>query len=179
MHFKIHENTHDLLLYIIKKGSPTLVITIPRNNSWDNIKRYIDSKLSVKFSEECSICFSKQINSRVLCLRCKGEGCMYCYIAIYRNNKGIIVCPFCRFRYGNRVQKHLIEKGVHDIIERFRICNIHYFQDNYDLDFLMADNLPVQNYTSMYHFIQNFIIIIYFIYFYFIIQQIFIELYKR
>jgi hypothetical protein len=93
-------------------------MTILEENTWDEIKRHIDAKLSNEKSNECSICSTNVIiKRRVSCTKCASDWCIDCYINIFRTKKGIIKCPFCRFTYGNQFPDYMIEIGVQQILD--------------------------------------------------------------
>jgi hypothetical protein len=69
-------------------------------------------------SEECSICCTQEIQkARVSCPKCPRDWCVNCYVIIFRTNKGIIKCPFCRWTYGNKFPEHMVEIGVQQILD--------------------------------------------------------------
>ena len=95
-----------------------VLISIVEDNTWDEIKRHIDVKLSDKKDKDCSICdntFAGKIG-RVTCNKCAGEYCSNCYINIFRIGKGIMPCPFCRDTIGVEHPDYLIEP----LIEKLR-----------------------------------------------------------
>lgn len=113
--FRKHECTNDLQIIFTDKKA---IMTILEENTWDEIKRHIDAKLSNKKSNECSICYTNVIiKRRVSCTKCASDWCIDCYINIFRTNKGIIKCPFCRFTYGNQFPDYMIEIGVQQILD--------------------------------------------------------------
>ncbi len=94
-------------------------MTVLESNTWDEIKRHIDAKMSNEKNDECSICSTKEIQKRrVTCPKCASDWCVNCYINIFRTNKGIIKCPFCRFAYGQEVPDCMVEIGVKQILDR-------------------------------------------------------------
>jgi hypothetical protein len=118
--FKKHEITGDLEIWFPLKNS---IMTISDGNnffSWDEIRRHIDAKMSNAKSEDCSICLTPEIQKvRVSCPKCANNWCMNCYVSIYRTNKGLMKCPFCRWTYGKKVPEHIVEMGVQQILKRF------------------------------------------------------------
>ena len=112
--FKKHKITGQLELWFLDKNA---IMTIPKEDTWDEIKRHIDAKMSIEKQIECSICSTKTIQfCRVSCNKCASDWCIDCYINIFRTNKGIIKCPFCRYSYGNRLPDNMIEIGVKQIL---------------------------------------------------------------
>ena len=112
--FKKHEITGDLQIIFTNKKA---IMTVLQSNTWDEIKRHIDVKMSNKQNDECSICSTNEIQKRrVTCTKCASDWCVNCYIIIFRTNKGIIKCPFCRFAYGKEFPEHMVEIGVQQIL---------------------------------------------------------------
>lgn len=113
--FKKHEITGDLQIIFTNKKA---IMTILDCNTWDEIKRHIDAKMSNERNDECSICSTKEMQKRrVTCTKCASEWCIDCYISIFRTNKGIIKCPFCRFAYGQEFPEYMVEFGVQQILD--------------------------------------------------------------
>ena len=116
--FKKHEITGDLQIIFTNKKA---IITILESNTWDEIKRHIDAKMSNEKNDECSICYTKDIQKRrVTCTKCASDWCANCYISIFRTNKGIIKCPFCRFAYGEEFPECMVEIGVQQILRKLK-----------------------------------------------------------
>jgi len=114
--FTKHEITGDLQIIFTNKKA---IMTILESNTWDEIKRHIDAKMSDEENDECSICFTNEVQERrVTCTKCASDWCVNCYISIFRTNKGIIKCPFCRFAYGQEFPEHMIEICVQQILQK-------------------------------------------------------------
>ena len=108
--FVRNEITGELELLFPKKRAMT---TIKATNSWREIKRHIDAKISEKKSSECPICSSEKIQKRrVSCTKCAEAWCVDCYINIFRANKGITKCPFCRYEVGFEMSDSMFESGI-------------------------------------------------------------------
>jgi hypothetical protein len=89
-------------------------ITILQNDKWNKIKKHIEHKLN-GFSGECSICLNKIIKN-VSCNNCLNNWCGDCYINLFKNGKGIIICPYCRFSFGENIQDdNIINLCIDDI----------------------------------------------------------------
>jgi uncharacterized paraquat-inducible protein A len=113
--FRLHKITGAIQIIFIDKHA---IMSITDCNTWDEIKRHIDAKISNEKSNECSICFTDKIKKRrVSCAKCANNWCVYCYIEIFRENNGLIVCPFCRYTYGNRFPSFMVELGVKEILQ--------------------------------------------------------------
>ena len=103
------------------------ILSILKENTWEDIKRNIDNKISNIKPVECSICLSKKIQKRkVCCPKCSFDTCASCYINIFRTNKGIIKCPFCRYTYGNEFPDEMIEIGVQEILYKLNVDSFLY-----------------------------------------------------
>ena len=113
--FRKHEITGDLQIIFTNKKA---IMTILESNTWDEIKRHIDAKMSNDQTNECSICSADEQKKRVTCTKCASEYCVNCYVSIFRTNKGIIKCPFCRFNYGQEMPDFMVEMGVQQILGR-------------------------------------------------------------
>ena len=84
--------------------------------TWDNVKLRINNAINSEPNEDCSICMTKyMLNRYVACNKCGNNYCVNCYIAIFKANKGLIVCPFCRKMYGIELSEDEIELGVQNI----------------------------------------------------------------
>lgn len=115
--FNKNELTGDLEIIFVNKKA---LMTILECNTWEEIKRHIDAKMSNGKNEQCFICFSKFSNEtqklRVSCAKCANDYCVDCYISIFRTNKGMIKCPFCRYTFGVEFPDSMIEIGVQNIL---------------------------------------------------------------
>jgi len=114
--YKLDEDTHDLRLYISMIKNKIIIITINKNKNKtiEEIIKYIEQKLYNESlnNNECSICFNENNYCKIYCIQCTGDWCMNCYIDIFRKNEGIIICPFCRYIYGHKCPKNMIEKKI-------------------------------------------------------------------
>jgi hypothetical protein len=95
------------------------IITILECNIWDEIKRHIYAKMRSERQDECFICSNEIIQKcRISCPKCASYWCLDCYISIFRTNKGVIKCPFCRFTYGQKFPDYMIEMGIKEILHK-------------------------------------------------------------
>jgi len=106
-------NNIELVLNRIKA-----IITILEDNTWDEIKRHIDAKLNSDEYISCSICSEDMKHKKVSCPHCANYWCIPCYINIFRANRGLIKCPYCRFEYGYKQSDEMVEAGILDIISK-------------------------------------------------------------
>ena len=111
-----HTGDVELVFHRIKA-----VLSILDTNTWDEIKRHIDAKLNSKNNNSCSICLGDMSVKKVSCPKCANYWCIQCYIDIFKVNRGIIKCPYCRFQYGNEYPDELVELGVQEIKMKMRL----------------------------------------------------------
>ena len=100
-------------LYFIEYHS---MMTILPDNTWDEIKRIIDSKIKQTNDKDCLICCSLIKNKSVSCNKCSIRFCLKCYADIFKANKGLIVCPFCRYTFGRIMHPFEVEQCYNDIL---------------------------------------------------------------
>jgi DNA-directed RNA polymerase subunit RPC12/RpoP len=80
------------------------IMTLCHDSKWDEIKRYIDSIMTIEKNNICSICSTDNIIlQRVKCRKCSSEMCMICFKNIIITNKGIIKCPYCRHEVNTKM----------------------------------------------------------------------------
>ena len=48
-------------------------------------------------------------NKVVMCNQCCNHYCKNCYINIFEENEGIIICPYCRYITGNKMDIMLVK----------------------------------------------------------------------
>ncbi len=115
---KCDYNDKYLNVRFTSKTNYCVKVTIMDDDTWDEIKRRIDSRLNYKKERDCSICsntFENKIKA-VHCKKCSVVYCTDCYINIFRTNKGIIKCPFCRFEFGDIYPAYMVEIAVQEIL---------------------------------------------------------------
>lgn len=91
--FRFNQNTQLLEIVFIEEKS---VMSILKDNTWEENKRHINAIISKNKNTDCSICFNKII-SRTGCSKCSVDWCVECYINLFKTGQGIIKCPFCRY----------------------------------------------------------------------------------
>ena len=98
------------------------LFTILPSNTWLEIKRIIDSKISDKKSDECNICCSNKLIhiTRVSCCRCSESWCIGCNTKLFVVNKGLAVCPYCKYTFGQVVPNHILQLGVYEVLSRYK-----------------------------------------------------------
>ena len=92
------------------------LLTITKGHKWNILRQNIDKQLSRK-KGACHICCEPKVNN-VSCPKCVGDICGECYINSYISNQGLIICPYCRFTYGEKIPKSFIMLGVNDIRQK-------------------------------------------------------------
>lgn len=115
---KFNRKDGNPLIFFSNRGA---VLTILEENTWDEVRRRIDSVMSndrcITNIRICSICSNRQ-NEMVACAKCAKDSCIDCYINIIRTNKGFSKCAFCRYTMGRQVPDHEIEEFVEQIFIR-------------------------------------------------------------
>lgn len=104
-------------LYFINHHS---MMTILYENTWDEIKRIIDSKIKQTNNEDCLICFSSIKNRSISCNKCSNRWCIKCYADIFKANKGLVVCPFCRYTIGTIMNSFQVEIRYNNILRDYK-----------------------------------------------------------
>lgn len=89
------------------------IITISPSVKWNDLKKHIDKRLSNK-ETICSIC-ECEIKRKIACTECYNIWCLECYINLFRSGQGIIKCPYCRYEYGIKMSKQMVELGILEI----------------------------------------------------------------
>ena len=106
-------------MVIVFKGSGHRgKITISPDDKWDGIKDRIETALNNKRGT-CKVC-DEEIKVNATCNSCQGNYCMECYINIFRENKGMIVCPYCNYTFGIKTPNNMIEACITNIREKAR-----------------------------------------------------------
>lgn len=104
--------------YSVKIG-PNIIITILPGESWINIKKNIDLKLSSlnQYENICRLC-ELEMKAKTACNKCKKTCCIECYIKNFKANKGIIKCDNCLCTFGVKTPDEYIDVLVDDIREK-------------------------------------------------------------
>jgi hypothetical protein len=89
------------------------LISILPDSKWLEVKRHINIKLKNEI-KDCNICFNK-IKTNITCNKCANNWCSDCYINLYITGKGIVSCPMCRYKTGERLPKWAVDFGVEEI----------------------------------------------------------------
>lgn len=93
------------------------IISIMVENNWTEIKRHIEKKIKTQDTGiygDCDICY-EEIKKNTTCPKCANNCCLECYIKIFTDGEGIIKCPHCRFSYGQKMNKFMLDIGVSEI----------------------------------------------------------------
>lgn len=70
-----------------------------------NTKKIIEEKIECPMSFDhsvCSICYEQIMSEEIFCRICKFIQCVNCFYKILRQNKGIHICPQCRYTFDRR-----------------------------------------------------------------------------
>jgi len=100
---------------IVQNNDKKFRFSVLETSVWTDVKRVLTKKMTgVKGEWTCGICC--EISSkRVNCNRCSNDTCGECYIRSFVEGQGVIVCPWCRSRTGQRFPPHMI-MGMVDTI---------------------------------------------------------------
>ena len=93
----------------------TKQITLEKNVTWNLIKLLVKKKLEKR--TECEICYDNMSN--VSCSNCSNYFCGDCYIDIMKKNEGFIVCPFCRYTFGEKMNEQELYYSTEMMKTRF------------------------------------------------------------
>ena len=108
----VHKNIEYLTRIIITSNGKYTSITIEPDSTYENIERGIKIKLNDLKSDnkikECNVCLNDTMKFTT-CNKCSNYFCISCYIEIFKTNKGIIICPFCRDKFGTIMSDDMTE----------------------------------------------------------------------
>lgn len=114
--FEKNKNTNIIELHFPDKKA---ILSILEHNTWNELKRSIDKKIRNTKEEECPICYTDEIkNKSVSCNKCSNSYCVKCYVNIFISNKGLVICPFCKYTIGDIMPDYMIKLGAIDILSR-------------------------------------------------------------
>lgn len=87
--------------------------------AFDEVRRRIDGILSGR-RDICGICSGEGIKvSIVACSQCAGEYCYDCLFNLIRSGHGMIICPYCRYETGERLEtKNEVDYKIWQILMR-------------------------------------------------------------
>lgn len=105
-----NKKSYQLQIIFVNKKS---ILEISAEDTWDKIKRRIDQITIHK--DNCPICDSSPAS--ISCNKCYGSYCLGCYINIFKTNKGIIICPYCRDKIGWEMPENIIDFKVQEILQ--------------------------------------------------------------
>ena len=113
--FNFFKNQYSRIFRI--KINDISVIPILKQNNWAEIKRHIEKKIEAQETGiygDCAVCY-EEIKKNTTCPKCANNCCVECYIKIYSEGQGIVTCPHCRFSYGQKMDKFMVDIGVSEI----------------------------------------------------------------
>lgn len=112
--FTINHETNFIEMIIDNKAQLTLL----PDNTWNEIKRHIDSKITRSY-KDCIICLNK-IDTCVSCCKCANHWCGNCYVDLYKHGHGLVTCPICRFSVGEKVPNEILKIGISQISRKLK-----------------------------------------------------------
>ncbi len=115
----------DINLFIISLYNPKrkcrIIVSLLRDTKWHKLKKYIYKRIDEIDETECQICNGTIMKIRPNCNKCGNSYCGECYINIFKFGRGIVRCPFCRWKYGSELPDQLIDIGVCMLREKFNM----------------------------------------------------------
>lgn len=84
--------------------------SVLEDSVWADVKRVLAKKVNRATATErwtCDICCEASPN-RVSCNKCANDTCGECYIRALVAGQGVVVCPWCRGRTGQRFEPHQV-----------------------------------------------------------------------
>ena len=97
--------------------------TIQPDTTWTEITKFISAAKTPQ-SVGCPICVSDNTGMYITCNKCSGKFCGDCYLNIFTKNKGIIICPHCKDRYGIKHTPYRLNLGIAQIRNQLRHAKI-------------------------------------------------------
>ncbi len=107
-----------MYLSIKNKYNLTFLITIADDDTWKEINFILEKRLNKKNLDNCDLCLFK-IKKNISCNKCSNSFCLECYIKLYTIGKGIITCPWCRYKIGYELPEYLIKKRIEELRKNF------------------------------------------------------------
>jgi hypothetical protein len=111
------ENNGLLSIKFLKTKS---TMSILEDNTWEEIIKHINTKIKKRMDIKCVRCETDELKN-LTCPKCICDICAYCYVFIYKTNRGIFECPKCKYTYGNEVPDVLLEMGTAMLEKKFGI----------------------------------------------------------
>jgi len=92
--------------YLWKKNRK-IKLEIREYDTWITLKKRIDIYCEYlnEYQLNCPYCYKNiynKMDKKVYCQKCKLEYCLDCYIQKLKENKGIIDCFNCNYKFGNK-----------------------------------------------------------------------------
>ena len=110
-------NDNSLRVIINNKGT----ITVSNEDSWTLIKKNINIKKSLNGKVELCICGDIIRNKKISCHECSRSFCSNCYINSFKNNEGLVICPYCSFTIGKKMNKEMVLAGIVSIKSKLNL----------------------------------------------------------
>ena len=98
----------DFLIMIKCLDGNCVVESFEIDSNWEHLKKYIERKIKYPMSSDYSvrlICYELITIQEILCRICRFIQCKDCFYNILRQNRGIHICPKCRYTFDRRSGK--------------------------------------------------------------------------
>jgi hypothetical protein len=77
------------------------------------LKLIIKRHMASDYPDECLICCNKcDFTCTITCAKCSNGYCGECYVNLFRVGGGVITCPFCKLKIGEKMPPFEVEIGV-------------------------------------------------------------------
>ena len=117
--FLTNENENSDMEAFMVVTAKDFEFSVTENSVWTDIRRVLVKKMTRRDVEYvCHICCEAS-TKRVTCNKCSSHTCGECYIRAFVSGHGVIVCPFCRNRFGRVFPRHAIPAMVDEIRSKF------------------------------------------------------------
>lgn len=93
---------------------------ITKGITWNIIKKIIDKRILTFNKNECQICFNK-IRCATTCHICINVQCSDCYFKMYKENQGVIICPYCRSKEGQIEPDYVVDAIIKNLKKEYQI----------------------------------------------------------
>ena len=97
-----------------KHPNGVFVFSIKKDSKCINIKRSIEEFISQKLFQngfpECLICYEEITTQAGYCSVCSFIYCYECFLKIFNENRGLVICPKCRYTIDKREEFNKAEQ---------------------------------------------------------------------
>ncbi len=70
---------------------------------------------------KCKAC-NEKIPITIRCNNCNDQYCHACYISSMKENEGLVICPYCKFKIGIKMKGLQLEAAIQNVQLRFLEC---------------------------------------------------------